>query len=186
MNAIINAFKRLFGIKSQSNYHDLRVVFYKEAAIHGSHGQIVVSHRKEGLVDRPVNFAFVGVSTAPELTPGVLQHIFNEAFVAGYVPRCIIGGLVDNVPHQPGVRLDMPETDVPAVWRSGKTFSTGGLVDRPSINYSIFDQPHAGVNVPSSLLRNHPDRPAAFDEVGHQSGGFERAVVDAAGTVATH
>jgi hypothetical protein len=54
-------------------------------------------------VENVVNFALDGVTTAPELTPGLINHIWQEAYAHGYVPHGMPGMLEDNVPAQPPV-----------------------------------------------------------------------------------
>ncbi|MCG5076633.1 hypothetical protein [Paraburkholderia tagetis] len=48
--------------KTKTQIGDLRVLFYTDAAVHGSHGQIKVSRRKHNLRERVVNLVFVGPS----------------------------------------------------------------------------------------------------------------------------
>lgn len=88
----------LFGFsrKSATKIGALKIAFYTDAAVHGSHGRIRVSHRREGLTEQVVNFALEGVSTAPEVTPSLVEHIWKEAYAQGYVPHSFVGFLEDN------------------------------------------------------------------------------------------
>lgn len=112
----------MFGIgkKNILKIGALQVLFYVDAAVHGSHGKIKVSHRKHNLREQTVNFVFVGPSTAPELTPALMEHIWQQAYAQGYIPHALVGCLEDNIPmeqvHQPAPAA----ADVPAVWRTAR------------------------------------------------------------------
>lgn len=76
-------------IGRRSSPVNLQLAFYKEAAIHGMHGSINVSHRGFNLNGKPVRFVFVGVHTPPAVTPELLTYIFEEAKVQGFIPHHI-------------------------------------------------------------------------------------------------
>ncbi|BBU33410.1 hypothetical protein BTHE68_71440 (plasmid) [Burkholderia sp. THE68] len=110
-------FTKLFSARKQTKIGDLQILFFVDAAPHGSHGKIRVSHRKLGLVERAVNWVAVGVTTAPEPTPSLLEHIWREAYAQGYVPHTLVGCLEDNLPVAAPAEDAVPERGVPAVFR---------------------------------------------------------------------
>ncbi len=65
----------------------LKVAFYKDAALHGMHGSINVSHRGFNLNGQPVRFVFIGVHTPPPATPELLAFLFEEARIQGFIPH---------------------------------------------------------------------------------------------------
>lgn len=73
----------------EKTVYDLQIVFHRKAAGELVHGQLTVSCKQRQLDNRPINFAFVGVRTAPLMTPDVVYHIWTEAIEQGYVPHGI-------------------------------------------------------------------------------------------------
>lgn len=113
--------KKIFSNRKETKIGDLQILFYVDAAAHGSHGRIRVTHRKRGLTERVVHWVAVGVTTAPDLTPSLMEHIWREAYAQGYVPHALVGCLEDNVPMDVPAQGVVAESDVPAVWRSGRS-----------------------------------------------------------------
>lgn len=108
---MINFIKRVFTalFSEPTRLKDLEVRFYTAAAADGSHGRIRVSHRRLGLVERDVNFVFVGLTTPPDLTPELLVHVFSEARAQGYVPHALVDCLEENRHQaQPEAHLQEP------------------------------------------------------------------------------
>lgn len=86
--------QKLFAIKTigqrtqYDGYPD--VYFYKQAAAIGSHGQVLVSSPKHGLVQVPVNFVFAGHKHCLPLTAANVNYIYHRAAEAGYVVHEIV------------------------------------------------------------------------------------------------
>lgn len=74
---------------SKKNPHELEIKFHTEANHFGEHGEIVVTHKKKGLVEEPVRFVFVGVTTPPKLDARTFDQIWTEAKNQGYIPHHI-------------------------------------------------------------------------------------------------
>ena len=79
------------------DFEYLEIRFYKAANVYGEHGTINVTHIKQGLVEVPVRFVFVGVTTPPVLCRNTFNHIWEEAKAQGYVPHHIETYGRDNV-----------------------------------------------------------------------------------------
>jgi hypothetical protein len=75
---------------------DLEIRFHKEANHFGEHGQLNVSHVKQGLKGVPVRFVFVGVSEAPKMDLALFTYIWEEAKYQGYIPHHLVSYGVEN------------------------------------------------------------------------------------------
>lgn len=69
---------------------NINVLFYKDSIYSQRHGTILVSSRKHGIKNKVVEFSILGTNSAPALTPGLMDFIFEEARKAGYVPKSLI------------------------------------------------------------------------------------------------
>lgn len=95
-----------------------RVVFREDTAAIGEHGSIFADHKQKNLVNESIPFAFVGVSEIPALDPDVLQHVFNEARAAGYLPRSVRSyATVMTVKPAPILTFNTPRPD-PELFRA--------------------------------------------------------------------
>lgn len=74
----------------RSTVTTLEVRFHKDANFFGEHGQLNVSHVRQGLKGVPVRFVFVGVSKAPDLTLGLYSYIWDQAQQQGYIPHHLV------------------------------------------------------------------------------------------------
>jgi hypothetical protein len=81
-----NLINKLLG-RSGYPYEQLEIRFHKQANPYGEHGTIVVTHVKQGLVEVPVRFVFVGVTTPPKLDVNTFLRIWEEAKAQGYIPH---------------------------------------------------------------------------------------------------
>lgn len=73
-----------FSLTKRTKHDNLTVLFYKDALLHGHHGAILansVLHRFESTL---VRFVFPGLTEAPEMTPELMEHIWNRAAAAGF------------------------------------------------------------------------------------------------------
>lgn len=77
----------IFGRKRVNPFAALEVRFHKEANLFGEHGTMVVTHVKQNLIEKPVRFVFVGLSTPPKLTLDLHTYLWEEARAQGYVPH---------------------------------------------------------------------------------------------------
>lgn len=73
--------KTFFGSRQQF----VEVKFYQDAKPHGRHGSINVTNRRLGLVEKDVDFVFVGITTPPALSPRTINDIFEAANDQGYI-----------------------------------------------------------------------------------------------------
>lgn len=87
MHSIINFLQRLAGIKKNEPFE---IRFYKEAIYFGEHGQICVSNRRHELVETPVRFVLVGITTPPKMDLYLFTRIWDEAKIQGYIPHHIV------------------------------------------------------------------------------------------------
>lgn len=121
----------MFGLKKKQEHkaYDLEIRFHTEAARHGRHGQIQVSHVRKGIKHRVVNFVIVGFTQPPQVTPGLMQYIWDEAKAQGYVPHEFVGALEineadddlsgsDTLSHLDSVLGDRAQLRRPAVART--------------------------------------------------------------------
>ncbi len=69
---------------------ELEVRFHKQANVFGEHGTICVTHVKQGLVETPVRFVFVGLTTPPKLDLFTYVYIWEEAKAQGYIPHHVV------------------------------------------------------------------------------------------------
>lgn len=69
---------------------NINVLFYKDSIYSQRHGTILVTSRKHGIKNKVVEFSILGTNTAPALTPGLMDFIFEEARKAGYTPKSLI------------------------------------------------------------------------------------------------
>lgn len=76
----------IFGRKNNKALDAMDIKFHHEANFFGSHGRIVVSHREKQLEEASVPFVFVGLTTPPDLTPGLMNYIWEQAMNQGYIP----------------------------------------------------------------------------------------------------
>jgi hypothetical protein len=98
----------IFGKKPKP--FDLELRFHKEANLYGEHGQIVVSHVRQGLVEKPVRFVFVGCTTPPKLDRIAFNYIWEEARAQGYVPHEIRSyGMSNEINTAPAVNTAVVE-----------------------------------------------------------------------------
>lgn len=79
--------RRLFGRSIE--IIDLEIAFYKDANRYGTHGVIIASHKDLGLENQPVRFVFIGMSEPPPMTPRVIEYVWEEAKVQGFIPTSI-------------------------------------------------------------------------------------------------
>lgn len=79
---------RLFG-RAHNTAGEVEIKFHKEANYFGEHGTIVVSHRKQNLVEAPVRFVFVGLTTPPKMDLATFAKIWEAAKYQGYIPHHI-------------------------------------------------------------------------------------------------
>lgn len=78
----------MFGRKKvQIKEYDVR--FYKEAALHGNHGQINVTSKHDSLQEQNVIFVFAGRGSVPKITPYIINEIFEQARAQGFIPHFI-------------------------------------------------------------------------------------------------
>lgn len=88
---VLERLRNLFtGGAKEKTVYDLQIVFHRAAAGMLVHGQLVVTSREFNLVNRPVNFSFVGVQHAPLMTPDVIYHIWTSAVDQGFVPHSVL------------------------------------------------------------------------------------------------
>jgi hypothetical protein len=76
-----------FRTAKEKTVYDIQIVFHRQAAGMLEHGRLTVSSREHKLDNRPVSFTFVGLTSAPMLTPDVIYHIWSTAVEAGYIPH---------------------------------------------------------------------------------------------------
>lgn len=158
----------MFGRK-QAKIDGLKMAFYTDAAVHGAHGQIRVSHRRKGLDKAVVNFVFVGMVEPPALTPSLMEHIWTEAKAQGYVPTEIVGALdvnraesnpepvadvIGRLTSQIGTTVEkfaLPAGNAVIDLSSGQPIATETLSEAP---ISLFDPAKVGeLDVPSFLRK---------------------------------
>lgn len=65
--------------------HEIR--FYKEAARHGEHGTLLVDSPKHGIRDTVISFVFVGEPMPPAISPMLLEYIWQEGLIHGFVVK---------------------------------------------------------------------------------------------------
>ncbi|MNU19740.1 hypothetical protein D3C71_79730 [compost metagenome] len=83
---------------NRANPHsDLEIKFHKEANHFGEHGQLKVTHVKQGLKGANIRFVFPGLAEAPALTRVMLDHIWESARAQGYVPHELIAYGNENI-----------------------------------------------------------------------------------------
>lgn len=68
---------------------DLKIAFYKDANLYGTHGHLTASHFDKGLKNCAVRFVFIGLSDPPAMTPRIAEYIWEEAKAQGYIPTAI-------------------------------------------------------------------------------------------------
>lgn len=68
---------------------ELEIRFHKEAIHYGEHGSMIVSHVKQGLIETPVRFVFVGIATPPRMDRALFNYIWEEAKYQGYIPHSL-------------------------------------------------------------------------------------------------
>ena len=95
----------IFGTKTKAL--DLEVRFHKEAIYYGEHGTMVVSHVKQKLVETPVRFVFIGLSTPPRLDRALFNFLWEEAKSQGYIPHHITAYGKENE------IVNMPKSTIP-------------------------------------------------------------------------
>lgn len=71
----------------EKTIYDVQVAFHRVAAGMLVHGELLVTSREYGLDNRPVAFSFVGLHSAPLMTPDVIYHLWQSAVDQGYIPH---------------------------------------------------------------------------------------------------
>lgn len=80
----------LLGYTKTSSANKLEIRFHKDANYHGEHGQLLASHKKQGIEKQPIRFVFLGVSEAPKLDAVNFNYIWEEARAQGYIPHALV------------------------------------------------------------------------------------------------
>ena len=80
----------IFSFGRKAKQFELELRFHKEANFFGEHGTINVSHIKQNLVEKPVRFVFVGITTPPKLDRILFNFIWEEAKAQGYTPHHLL------------------------------------------------------------------------------------------------
>lgn len=117
-------FPSIFG--SAYKYEQVEIQFHKAANVYGEHGTINVTHVKQGLVETPVRFVFVGLTTPPKLDRNTFNHIWEEARAQGYIPHFIASYGRDN--EIVSVDAAAVAEQSAQVWRRGENTTLGDLV----------------------------------------------------------